>query len=64
MKTSQKATRIWEMATFAFLTGFAAHGQTSSSLGVFAGTLSVCALVARASRRPRSLPANGGVALA
>lgn len=41
------------MATVAFATGFTTHGQTSSSLGMFAGTLAVCALVARGLMRRR-----------
>jgi hypothetical protein len=57
--------QIWEMAAFAFLTGFSAHAQTSSSLGLVAGTLSVCSLVARASLRRQARHSQAGaVALA
>lgn len=49
------------MATVAFATGFTTHGQTSSSLGMFAGTLAVCALVARSVARRRG--PHGGLAL-
>ncbi|TXI87922.1 MAG: hypothetical protein E6Q40_04285 [Cupriavidus sp.] len=61
MTRRQKLGRRLEMATVAFATGFTTHGQTSSSLGMFAGTLAVCALVARSVARRRG--PHGGLAL-
>lgn len=47
MTLNPKLGRRIEMAAVAFATGFLSHGHTSSSLGVLAGTLAVCALAAR-----------------
>lgn len=47
MTRNHKLGRKLEMAAIAFATGFTTHGHTSSSLGMLAGTLAVCALVAR-----------------
>ncbi|KAI3592333.1 hypothetical protein D9X30_2070 [Cupriavidus sp. U2] len=44
------------MAAVAFATGFSSHGHTSSSLGMLAGTLAVCALVARSALGRRAAP--------
>ncbi|WP_092595482.1 hypothetical protein [Ralstonia sp. 25mfcol4.1] len=54
MTRHQQLGRKLEMAAVAFATGFSSHGHTSSSLGMLAGTLAVCALVARSAlnRRP------------
>lgn len=58
MTRNHKLGRKLEMAAIAFATGFTTHGHTSSSLGVLAGTLSVCALVARGTLGKR-VPAAG-----
>lgn len=55
MTRNQQFGRKLETAVVAFASGFSAHGQTSSSLGVLAGTLAVCALVARSALRPYPL---------
>ncbi|WER49822.1 hypothetical protein CupriaWKF_22115 [Cupriavidus sp. WKF15] len=62
MARNHKFGRKLEMAAVAFATGFSAHGHTSSSLGVLAGTLAVCALVARSAFNKRS-PTAGLVLL-
>ncbi|GJG94861.1 hypothetical protein [Cupriavidus pauculus] len=54
MTRNQQLGRKLETAVVAFATGFSAHGQTSSSLGLLAGTLAVCALVARSTFTSRS----------
>ncbi|WP_156546102.1 hypothetical protein [Cupriavidus sp. D384] len=53
MTSHHKIGRKLEMAAVAFATGFSSHGHTSSSLGVLAGTLAVCALVARSAFNKR-----------
>lgn len=45
MTRNHKFGRKLEMVAVAFATGFSSHGHTSSSLGVLAGTLAVCAMV-------------------
>ena len=47
MTRNHKLGRQLEMAAVAFATGFSSHGHNSSSLGMLAGTLAVCALVVR-----------------
>jgi len=63
MPTDRKAARKWEMAAFAFVTGFSAHAHTSSSMGVIAGTLAVCALVVRARLAAHLRTAPAGAAI-
>lgn len=58
MTRHHKIGRKLEMAAVAFATGFSSHGHTSSSLGVLAGTLAVCALVARSALNKRSSTAD------
>ncbi|PLQ00028.1 hypothetical protein [Cupriavidus pauculus] len=61
MTRNHKLGRKLEMAAVAFATGFSSHGHTSSSLGMLAGTLAVCALVARSTFNKR--PQTAGLAL-
>lgn len=58
MTRNHKLGSKLEMAAVAFATGFSSHGHTSSSLGVLAGTLAVCALVARSTFNKRSATAS------
>lgn len=58
MTSHHKIGRKLEMAAVAFATGFTAHGHSSSSLGMLAGTLAVCALVARGALDKRSQAAG------
>ncbi|MGH8647467.1 MAG: hypothetical protein ACREX4_24625 [Gammaproteobacteria bacterium] len=62
MTHDKKIATKWEMAAFAFLTGFNAHAHTSSSLGVVSGTLAVCALIARAMHSWAEQPVNASAA--
>ncbi|MGY8525679.1 hypothetical protein [Paracidovorax citrulli] len=54
MTQNHTVARKWEMAAFAFMTGFTAHAHTSSSLGVLAGTLRMCVLLAQTTLPGRS----------
>jgi hypothetical protein len=54
MTLNRKLGRKFEMAAVAFATGFLSYGHTSSSLGVLAGTLAVCALAARRALNKRT----------
>jgi len=62
MTHDKKIATKWEMAAFAFLTGFNAHAHTSSSLGVVSGTVAVCALIARAMYSWAEQPINASAA--
>ncbi|WP_244788099.1 hypothetical protein [Cupriavidus pauculus] len=53
----------FQSAAFAFVSGFSAHAHTSSSLGLLAGTLAVCALVARAATKRPDIPAMTAAAM-
>lgn len=55
MTTNRTGARKWEMAAFAFMTGFTAHAHTSLSLGVLAGTLRACALLTETTLGGREL---------
>jgi len=56
MKSVKKIASKWELAAFAFASGFLRHAHTSSSLGILAGTLAVGGLVAdRGLKQDRSL---------
>ncbi len=46
MKSVKKFASKWELAAFAFASGFLRHAHTSSSLGILAGSLAVGGLVA------------------
>ncbi len=61
MTSHQKIGRKLEMAAVAFATGFTAHAHSSSSLGMLAGALAVCALVARSTLGKRA--SNAGLGL-
>ncbi|WP_109584459.1 hypothetical protein [Cupriavidus plantarum] len=54
MTRNQKLGRTLETAAVAFATGFTTHAHTSSSLGILAGTLAVCALAAQSTLGKRS----------